>query len=355
MARTPVDTTIEQFTDANQESTALTEIRQENNQVAAADAVIMGSFDAIKALGRIETAQFYETISEKLIAETAINLREGKKYKGLPYQDENGNTKHVSHFDEFCDVFLGKTARRVQQIMSNYNTLGPELYEQAERLGFRQRDYNALKALPADDRQIIAQAIEAEDLDKALDLMQTMAARHVREKEATQKLITEHQQSLEAKDRVISDKTAELNRKSERIALLENAKRHEAAELTMPGAAQLSWLQTYTREITAKIEATLRSEIVKLYGVFDDQPPRHIQLAAAQSLGLIITAAYGVAHDLAISPVTEPEMAADDPAKANAEAFMKWQDDGADLESLMDEETLANYRRVQAMTQRTEG
>jgi len=355
MARTPVDTEITQHIVTESDAQNLPAMSESADQLAAADAVVMSSFDAIKALGRIETAQFYETVSEKLIAETAINLREGKKYKGLPYQDENGNTKHVSHFDEFCDVFLGKTARRVQQLMSNYNTLGPDLYEQAERIGFRQRDYTALKALPVDDRKLIAHAIEEESLDKALDLMQEMAARHFREKEAAQKLIADKEQSLVAKDRVISEKTAELNKKAEKLALLETSKRQEIAELAMPGAAQLSWLQSYTREITAKIEATLRSEIVKLYGEFGDQPPKHIELAAAQSLGLIITAAYGVAHDLAISPVTEPETAADDPAKANAEAFMKWEEEGTDIESLMDEETLANYRRVQALTQRTEG
>ncbi|MCL7422537.1 MAG: hypothetical protein M8364_16725, partial [Methylobacter sp.] len=231
----------------------------------------------------------------------------------------------------------------------------PELFEQAQKLGFRQTDYNALKALPADDQQLIAHAIEEESLDKALDLMQEMAARHVREKEAAQKQLTEQQQSLVAKDRVISEKTAELNKKAEKLALLEAAKRQEVAEQPMPGALQFSWLQSYTREITAKISATLRSEIVKLYGEFDHQPPKHIELAVAQSLGLIITAAYGVAEDLAIAPVTNPETAADDPAKADAEAFMQWEADGADIESLMDEETLANYRRVQALTQKTEG
>jgi hypothetical protein len=211
MARTPTDTQVEQFTDASQENQALEEIRVENNAVAAADAVIMGSFDVIKALGRIETAQFYETISEKLIAETAINLREGKKYKGLPYKDENGNVKHVSHFDEFCQAFLGKSYRRVHQLVENYNALGPDLYEQAEKLGFRQKDYNALKALPADDRQLIAQAIEAESLDSALDLMQQLAAKHQREKETLETETAELKKSLASKDAVIQKKDEKLN------------------------------------------------------------------------------------------------------------------------------------------------
>lgn len=324
MARTATDTNVEQFTDASQESTALVKIRQENNQVAAADAVIMGSFDAIKALGRIETARFYETVSEKLIAETAINLREGKKYKDLPYKDENGNTKHVSHFDEFCEAFLGKTARRVQQLMSNYNTIGPDLYEQAEEMGFRQRDYAALKALPFDERQIIAQAIEAEDLDKALDLMQQLAAKHQREKEYTEKLLDNQAKTIEAKDGVIKEKTDELNKKSEKINLLEAAKRTEINEQYMPGHVQLTALQDYTRRLTSMVTATFNAEIIKLYKEFDGQPPKHIELAARQAVGLIVTAAYGVADNMGFEPILELEQAADEPGRADAKAFEEY-------------------------------
>jgi len=206
-----------------------------------------------------------------------------------------------------------------------------------------------LELLVLDDGEI--EALENGDSVRGvtLDTIETMSVSELK------KALRAAQDTAQAKDRVISEKTAELNKKAEKLALLETAKRQEVAEQPMPGALQFSWLQSYTREITAKISATLRSEIVKLYGEFDHQPPKHIELAVAQSLGLIITAAYGVAEDLAIAPVTNPETAADDPAKADAEAFMQWEADGADIESLMDEETLANYRRVQALTQKTEG
>lgn len=145
MARTPKDTMPEQHIVTDADTPGLPAVSETASQVATADAVIMDSFDAIKAIGRIETAQFYATVAEKVIAETAISLKEGKKYKGLPYQDENGNTRHVATFDEFCEAFLGKSARRIQELMQNYNVLGPALYEQAEKLGLRQRDYNAIK------------------------------------------------------------------------------------------------------------------------------------------------------------------------------------------------------------------
>jgi G:T/U-mismatch repair DNA glycosylase len=259
MARTPTDTQVEQFTDASQENQALEEIRVENNAVAAADAVIMGSFDVIKALGRIETAQFYETISEKLIAETAINLREGKKYKGLPYKDENGNVKHVSHFDEFCQAFLGKSYRRVHQLVEYYNALGPDLYEQAEKLGFRQKDYNALKALPADDRQLIAQAIEAESLDSALDLMQQLAAKHQREKSALETETAELKKSIASKDAVIQKKIEFQNELEQEL---------ERQRLDRPQGAHVNWPEAFRNGYFQQLAIT-RKNIKHAIGSLD--------------------------------------------------------------------------------------
>jgi len=324
MGRTKTEADIQEFpvTEIVEKNTAELVVAMDANDIA--NAIVADKFDVFKAIGRIEAAQFYETISEKLIVETAINVRQGKKYKGLTF-NSGGKTETISTFDQFCEVFLGKTGRRITQLISNYNQLGPDLYEQAESLGFRQRDYNALKALPEDDRQLIAQAIEEESLDKALDLMQEMAAKHYRDKETLTKTIKDQADTLEARNDVIKAKSDEINKKWEKIQLLENAQRNAITELDMPGEKRLMSLQDYARTITAKIEASLRSEIVQLMNEFDGQLPKHMQLAVAQSLGLIITAAYGVAGDLAIAPQLDVATAAEDPAKADAEEFLAWQ------------------------------
>jgi len=320
MGRKTTETDLPQFTDADISAQALAEVRDESNAIAAADAVIIASFDAIKAIGRIETAQFYATIAEKVIAETAVNLKEGKKYKNLPYLDKGGNTRHVAHFDEFCQVFLGKSARRVQELMNNYNTLGPELYEQAENIGFRQRDYNALKALPEDDQKIIAQAIEEQNLSNALDLMQQLAAKHQREKEqlqaqlkqgqeAHQKGIKSFQEHTDSLAEMIKKKDDKINGLDLELDKLRG--RNTATHQKMLGEQQLALVQNYTRELVANISATLNSEMVQLLELYDDQAiPQPIYLAIAQSLGLIISAAQQVSHNINITPITELETAA---------------------------------------------
>ena len=317
-------------TDANIQKFPVTEVIKKNtaelgvalNATDMANAVIADAEEAYKIIGHIEAAHFMLTVSEKMIAESAIKIKKGKLFNIFTIIDETGNRRHVSNFEEFCQLKLKKSRQRVEELIRNYNLLGPELYEQAERLGFGQRDYNALKALPADDRLIIAQAIEAEDLDKALDLMQQLAAKHQREKETTEKQLDSLVKIMQAKDCVIKEKTEELNKKSEKINLLEAAKRRTVDEAEMPGEYQLMRLQNYSRELTVKITTTLNSEIVKLYQEFEGfQPPKHIELAARQAVGLIITAAYGVADNMGFEPILALEQAADEPGRAEAKAF----------------------------------
>jgi len=232
MARNETNTSVEHFTDADKESTALMEIRQENNIVAAADAVILDAIDVIKAVGRIEMANFYATVSEKALVETYLTIKKSKGYKGLPYKKENGEVATVATLEEFCQVYLKKSYRRCEELANNYNLLGEELYEQAEKIGFRQRDYNALKALPADDRQIIGMAIEEENFDKALELMQQMAVKHQAYKDTTEKKLTELENSAKSKDAVIQKKDQKLNELDHEL---------ERLKLDNPVFAHIDW------------------------------------------------------------------------------------------------------------------
>ena len=287
---------------------------------------ISDNAEVLKAIGRIEAGQFYATISEKLIVETAIKIKESKKYKELTFVDDDGNTRYVAHFEEFCNVFLGKSARRVQELMSNYRLLGPELFEQAEKIGFRQQDYNALKALPSDEKRMIAQVMEDESIDKALEVIQALAAKAHRDREESLKTITDQAERLAAKDAVIDEKSQQLHKRMEQLARMEAANRKKVDEVSMPGAFELQRLSDYADTLAASITATLSSEIVKLRAVFEaGEMPAHIELAIAQALGRIITAAYGTAHDYGYAPVLDADTAADDPVKADAEAFLKWQ------------------------------
>lgn len=144
---------------------------------------LTNQFDAMKMLGRIEALQFIETVSQKTMIECYQAIKQRKLYKGLPF-NRDGVNETISTLEQFCQVFFGKTSRRLEQLVGNYRIIGAELYEQAEKIGFRQQDYNALKKVPEADRQTVAAAIRAADLDTALELIDQLAIKHVHEQEA---------------------------------------------------------------------------------------------------------------------------------------------------------------------------
>jgi len=287
----------------------------------------LNNFDVAKAIGRIEAANFFTTVGDKLIAETAIKIKESKQFKDLPYKDENGNIRHVGDFSEFCRFFLGKSYQRTMELISNYNMLGSELYEQAEKIGFRQRDYNALKALPAEDQKVIQHAIESQlEKDQLLDLLQEMAAKNQREKEAAQKTISTLKGEGESKDQIIAEKNKLLNGKNSEIDQLKielgTKKAQQATGEIPPEYDHLAKLTDTKQMISASIQTALRSNIQQLFNLFEGYPPAHVELEIAQSFGSIIASVRTLANDYAIQPIDEPEKADDDPAKLMAEEFM---------------------------------
>jgi len=217
MARTPKQTNNPGTIITDADTPGLPAMVEAANQVGIADAVIIGSVDIIKSIGRIETAAFFGNIADKLIVETFLNIKEGKKYKGLPYIDENGNPRYVADLEEFCEAYLKKSYRRCLELSSNYHLLGPELYEQSEAMGLRQRDYNAIKALPSDRQEIIKLAVAAKDKDSVIELLQDVMVKTDQEKIAFTKDVSDLKGDNAALDRLLKEKTDKLLAAEKRI------------------------------------------------------------------------------------------------------------------------------------------
>lgn len=195
-------------------------VQQVAVQSAIADNSVIASYEIFKAIGRIETSHFYATISDLAIAKQFEEIKNSKKYKDLPYRDNDGNVRHVADLEEFCQVFLHKSYRRCAELSQNLNLLGEELYQQAEQIGFRARDYQALMALPADDQEIVKQAIETQDRDKVIELLQEMATKHKNDKDNLTKDLEETKANYEAQIEINAENTTELNKLKENLAKL---------------------------------------------------------------------------------------------------------------------------------------
>lgn len=192
-------------------------------------------FTAGKVASRIETALFYETVSQKVAVESYLELKKTKAWAAMTYRDADGKAKNISSLDEFCERYLKQSQRRVQQLADNYHTIGADLYETAEQIGFRQKDYAALKALPADDQEVIKQAMQPEvDRDQILDLMQELAVRHASAMAAQTSKTKEAEETAASRDTIIKNKQARLDQAEE-----ENVKLKRRVETTTPDEAAL--------------------------------------------------------------------------------------------------------------------
>lgn len=187
--------------------------RADEAEIVATEAEM--AFEAAESIGITKMALFTRSVADKVIVETFLKLRKNKAYRALTIRGDDGKPRRVADLEEFCERYLGRSARRVQELAQQYQMLGGELFEAAERIGFRNQDYRALKALPEDDQAVIKQAIEAEDRDTVLSLMQELAAKHQAEKAALQAEAAEAQETAEARDQVVKAKEAKITRLEE--------------------------------------------------------------------------------------------------------------------------------------------
>lgn len=176
--------------------------------------------ELLQQVGRIQGLDFARRVGDIAIAKIFDEIKIAKKYKGLPYIDESGKPRHSGDLEEFCRVFLGKSYNRCLELSQNMHLLGEDLYESTQKIGFRARDYAALRALPEDEQNIIKQAIETQSRDAVIEMLEDMAVRHAAQKaELTKELGTLREESI-AKDSVIAHRSETINKLQTKKAMI---------------------------------------------------------------------------------------------------------------------------------------
>lgn len=191
---------------------------------ANADAILAAGID----IGRLQALDFVATVANSAIIPIYENVKKSKTWRFLVNPNSSNGSKFTS-LDEFCEVKLGKTYGRMQHLVANRNLLGQEAFEQAEKLGLRQVDYNAIKALPQPDQELIRQAVEeSSSRDEVLGLLQELAAKHAKEKQelsakvaTLEKTVIAKEQSLEAKDKHNKEIFGKYNAEREKVIAFE--------------------------------------------------------------------------------------------------------------------------------------
>lgn len=201
--------------------TALTPLEAAPAQLVAAheamDEVLAAGID----LGRLEALDFVVTVTSSAILPIYENVKKSKAWR-LLRNPKNGHGAHFESFEEFCEVKLGKSHERLRKIVANRNALGQDAFEQAERLGLHQRDYNAIKALPAPDQELVRRAVEeATTREQVLDVLHELAVRSAQEKATLQGELQDARdqaEELAASKKVVEGTVADLRKQARRLA-----------------------------------------------------------------------------------------------------------------------------------------
>lgn len=293
------------------------------DQATVGDMMVMQYEEITRQLGQIDSMEFMRRVADVAQAQIFERVRKSGAYKGYPYQD-GGILRHVASIEEFCEVKLGKSYRRCMDLSQNLRVLGPELYEQSERLGLRNVDYKALRALPADDQVLIRQAIEeAKSRDDVLDILREMAVRHAQEKEALTKEAIEAAESIQIKDGQLKAKDEKINELDAKLSKPQAAPEYDEAEA-------LRALDHAALEAVAAVHAKLRRAATDLMaGRGAMELPRTLRQAIAASLGRVRLAVVDLGADLDIAANESADMGQGEDgidaiwAKVNAEMDAK--------------------------------
>lgn len=217
------------------------------------------AFAAGVDLGRLEALDFIATVANSAILPIYEKVKKSKAWMHLR-NPQSSNGSNFESLEEFCQIKLGKTYGRLQHLVANRNLIGQEAFEQAERLGLRQVDYNAIKTLPAPDQELVRRAVEeAQSRDEVLDLLQELAARHAKEKEALNHQLEESQKEHEATNKrlqVVSEQKDKAEAKAARIAVMkpDEALRDLKTEATRVATDALGSIRGGVRQALVKLK-----------------------------------------------------------------------------------------------------
>jgi hypothetical protein len=178
-------------------------------------------------IGRLEAMNFLITVSESAILGVYENVKKSKAYLHM----RNPQSVHGEHFqdlEEFCKIKLGKSYARLRAIAGNRDAVGADAFEQASRIGLQQRDFNAIKALPAPDRELVRRAVEdASSREEVIDLLQELASNSAAAQSDLTNKVEEAQEEVLAKEQVIADKDKKINKLEAKLKVIQAHKPDE--------------------------------------------------------------------------------------------------------------------------------
>lgn len=204
-------------------------------------------------LGRIEALDFVATVANSAIIAIYEKVKKSKAWKNIRNL-KSGDGRTFESLEEFCEVKLGKSYRRMRELLANRNLIGQEAFEQAEKIGLRQSDYSAIKALPAPKQEIIREALaEGADLETVTSALHRLIEEDQREIDTLTRKVEDIQANLDAQTRLLSDKNAKIDALDKAL--------HKKKIQTVPPEEEGKQIRAEASQIAFAAEAEIRGNL----------------------------------------------------------------------------------------------
>lgn len=226
------------MTTENPQNQAFTEDAEKSRQLATTlNAITLEQLQLSEQVGAIKAFEFTRKVITVSTIKMLAEIKETKKYKELRVLDATGNSQHVSTWEDFCNS-LGVSRQKVDLDIQNLSAFGEDFLETSQRMGVGYRDLRKLRKIPEDERALIinGEAVQAQDKDALVELIEDMSVKHATEKQKLKaeikdqkKQVKSLQDEAQATQRVLADKNKLIDEKTTELELKLSAPAYDRA------------------------------------------------------------------------------------------------------------------------------
>lgn len=216
-------------------------------------------------IGRIQMGRAIGGLTNALNLQALKSVKESKIYKSLAGQsgvDRRGLPIHdLGTWEGFCRA-VGFSPDKLDEDLKNLDAFGEEALESLSAVGAGYRELRQYRKLPEDRKQALIEVAKAGDKEGFVELAEEIIAKHAKEKEDFIQRLQEANQTLQAKDSVLTGNAQKINELAEQLELSKKFK-------PRPHSAAQSQEEQNIMDELDRVSASSRIEMRRLFLAVD--------------------------------------------------------------------------------------
>jgi hypothetical protein len=182
-------------------------------------------------VGQVQMASAFSKFTTVVSLTKLKYIKENKLYRTLSSKlqvSDGEKLTTVRTWDGFCRL-MGMSANKVDEDLRNLEAFGEDALNSLNSIGAGYRELRKLRKLDDADRDLIinGEAVKAGDKDALVELIDEMAAKHVKEKDRLTKQVADLQGTLQAREQVLENANKNKSQLEEEIEKLKGQKPDE--------------------------------------------------------------------------------------------------------------------------------